>query len=106
MLETNGKIESTLVTLALRKNIIFKILRHKNRFLRSYHIYACKHIIYSTAVKQHVQCMRLTFVGCQSFSNFLACFISATYGYISIQLTHCNFWTMKICYTVGRFLNA
>ena len=36
--ETNGKIERTLVTLALRKNIHFFILRHKGRFLRSYHI--------------------------------------------------------------------
>ena len=34
--ETNCKIESTLVTLALSKKI--NILRHKGRFLRSYHI--------------------------------------------------------------------
>ena len=36
--ETNCKIESTLVTLALHQNIHFKILHHKGRFLRSYHI--------------------------------------------------------------------
>ena len=37
--ETNCKIKSTLVILAQHKNIHFKILRHKGRFLRFYHIY-------------------------------------------------------------------
>ena len=36
--ETNCKIANALVTVALRKNIIFLILRHESRFLRSYHV--------------------------------------------------------------------